>query len=451
MVYSIRLVTSISLLALAGVIGTMPPAHAVNIAAGPMVGHVTESTAVIWAMSHHEMTKEAIAVQAGKRIKGFWASDHKIHFRGLIPDSPVHVIIRTKTEGHDWETNDVFFRTAEPPEYTGTLRIAFGSCTQDSRRPYVPVFEAMAFEQPDLAIFVGDNSYFVVGEGNWRTSGPIGDWNTREQMLSRHLRTRTNPYLQRLIQTTPSYGIWDDHDYGPNNADREFENKEEALEVFKHVWANPYFGTPETPGIFSKFRRGPADIFLMDNRYYKYVKNDERPNVKPDEAEIWGEGQLNWLMDELKRSTAPIKIIANGTQIISQDGRGEGHFNEAPKEIEKLLDFLKKNKIGGVVIISGDRHFTEVLQLEQDGGPDIVEFTSSPMQQGSKIAPLERDHPTHVWAMRGNSYGLLTVNVTGKNEGSIRFEMRDANNYVPDRNGEPAVAEYSLESLMYKE
>jgi len=350
MAQTFRFFASILLMTIIGVVGIVPPASAANITAGPMVGHVTESTAIIWVRTSQRITKEAIAVQAGKRIKGFWLNNNKIEFGGLIPNSPVHVTLRTKTEGNDWETNDLFFKTAEPPEYIGTLRIAFGSCSQDSRRPYVPVFEAMAFEQPDIALFVGDNSYFVVGEGDWSTSGPIGDWNTREQMLSRHLRTRTNPYLQRLIQTTPLYGIWDDHDYGPNNSDREFENKEIALEVFQYMWANPYFGTPETPGIFSKFRRGPADIFLMDDRYYKYVKNDKHPNVKPSEAEIWGKGQLKWLMDELKRSTAPVKIIANGTQLISKGGRGEGHFNEAPVELQTLLDFLKKNKIGGVVI-----------------------------------------------------------------------------------------------------
>ena len=44
----------------------------------------------------------------------------------------------------------------------------------------------------------------------------------------------------------------------------------------------------------------------------------------------------------------------------------------------------------------------------------------------------------------------LTVDVTGENVGTVRFEMRDANNYIPDRNGQPASIEYPLSSLMYE-
>jgi alkaline phosphatase D len=418
-----------------------------------MVGHVTETTAKVWVDIEDRTNIDAVAYQQGKSVRGSYNYEwNTLGFEGLLPDAPVHVVLKTKSQNVD-ETEDLFFKTAAPPENTGTLRIAFGSCSKDSRLPYVPVWEAMAHEKADLSIFVGDNSYFIVGEGDWSTSGPVGDWNSEKQMYDRHMITRNNAYLQNLLRTTPMYGVWDDHDYGPNNADRELESKDEALNIFKKVWANPYYGTPETPGIFSKFRRGPADIFLMDDRYYKYVKTNRHPDVPDEEAEIWGEGQLEWLMNELKRSKAPVKIIANGTQIISKDGRGEGHFNEAPKEIEKLLNFLKKNKIGGVVVLSGDRHITEVLRLEQDGAPDIVEFTSSPFQQGSEVAFLDRDHPTHEWAMRGNSYGLVTIDVTGKNKGSVKFEMRDANNYVPKRNakGDRAVAEYSLESLSYED
>lgn len=429
--------------------------EASQVLAGPMVGHVTESTAIVWIRLGKVSGFEAVATQSGTQVTGELIETevrgfYHVHFRGLVPSRPVHVTIRAQDKNGEWETHDLVFTTASPPESTGTLRIAFGSCSQDSRRPFAPVYEAMAFEQPDLALFIGDNSYFVVGEGDWSTSGPIGDWTSREQMISRHMRTRTNPYLQHLLRSVPSYGIWDDHDFGPNNSDREFEGKELALEAFRAVWANPGYGTPSTPGVFSKFRRGPVDIFLMDGRYHKYVDTPEHPNVSAKDEVIWGDEQLAWLCDELKRSTAPVKVIANGTQVISKDGRGEGHFNEAPGEIERLLEFLKENKIGGVVFFTGDRHYTEVMRLRQDGAPDIIEFTSSPIQQGQAVAPLERAHDTHLWAMRGNSYGLVTISVGEEGEGFVRFEMRDANNYVPMRNGVPAMSEFSLKSLQYE-
>jgi alkaline phosphatase D len=423
-----------------------------------MVGHVTESTATVWMRVGQPSTQiRATAHQNGNSVEGtpttLGSLNHILmKFEDLLPGMPTHAQIVVGEEGErPIETHDVFFRTASPPEATGGLRIAFGSCSQDSRRPYAPVYEAMAFEQPDLAIFVGDNTYFIVGDGHWNTSGPIGDWTSAEAMLSRHMRTRTNPYLQRLLRSVPCYAVWDDHDYGPNNSDRTFELRDSALQAFRQVWANPSYGTADTQGIFSNFRRGPVEVFLMDGRYHKWVATDKHPSVSDKDAEIWGEGQLNWLLDGLSRSSAPIKVIANGTQIISKDGRGEGHFNEAPQELNKLLAFLKERKIGGVIFLSGDRHMTEVLRLEQSDGPDILEFTSSPIQQGQAFGVIERDHPTHVWAARGNSYGLLTIEVEGTRDGLIRFEMRDANNYVPKAGDRRMASEFPVSSLMYEE
>lgn len=268
-----------------------------RLTAGPMVGHVSESTATVWMrvdVSRPQIL--ATAYQNGNRVEGKRSAYRRaqyveMRFEGLLPGVATHVQVFVGEEGKfAIETHDVFFRTSPPPEATGTVRLAFGSCSQDSRRPYAPVYEAMAFEDPDLAIFVGDNSYFVVGDGHWNTSGPIGDWTSHEAMLSRHMRTRTNPYLQRLLRSVPCYAVWDDHDYGPNNSDRTFKNRDMALEVFQLVWANPGYGTAETRGIFSNFRHGPIEVFLMDGRYHKWVATGAHPSVSDEEAEIWGGG-----------------------------------------------------------------------------------------------------------------------------------------------------------------
>ena len=121
----------------------------------------------------------------------------------------------------------------------------------------------MTSEAPDVALFVGDNSYFVIGDGGpetWNTSGPSGDWSSSERMRARHLMTRTNRDLQGLLRNVPSYATWDDHDYGPDNSDRSFQNRRQALRVFKQVWANPDYGTEAVPGVFSSFRWGPAEV-----------------------------------------------------------------------------------------------------------------------------------------------------------------------------------------------
>ena len=64
--------------------------------------------------------------------------------------------------------------------------------------------------------------------------------------------------------------------------------------------------------------------------------------------------------------------------------------------------------------------------------PDLLDFTSSPIAAGQKIGPLTtRKQPTTVWKLRGDSFGLVTVDVSGRGDGTITCEVRDENNTVP--------------------
>ncbi len=425
------------------------------ILAGPMVGHVSDSTASVWLRAEdgssisaqaHQGTDPAKAAKIENLGEGFYLA----RFEGLKPETPTEATIDLERERK--VSDKVSFKTAPIPSATGMIKIAFGSCSKDAQFKRVPVFEAISDEKPDAAFFIGDNSYFIVGDqgsDTWGTTGSVGDWTSPQLMLARHMQTRTNPDLQRLIHTIPCYAVWDDHDYGSNDTDREFPLKKDSLRIFREIWANPSYGASEIPGIFSSFRFGPAEFFLMDDRYNKYTAAGSHPSVKPEEAVIWGDPQLQWLMTGLKASKAPVKFIVNGTQVLSQTKSGEGHFQEAKLEREKLFTFLKENKIGGVIFLTGDRHYSEVNRLGQQGGPDLLEFTSSPICQNEKVRPLEVKHPTQLWGVRGDSYGLATVEIEKEGKGMIRLETRDAQNHVPLVAGLRCVTNWELRKLNY--
>ncbi|MGK0187933.1 MAG: phosphodiesterase/alkaline phosphatase D-like protein [Verrucomicrobiales bacterium] len=425
------------------------------IQAGPMIGHVSPSTATIWVRVKQGSVLTGIALQDNVESRLTELTDlddgfFLVHFDDLAPATPTTVTLKVSRNGST-QRELVSFRTAPEPADTGKIRIAFGSCSKLSQYDGAPIYDCMAKEKPDVAIFAGDNSYFIVADGSanhFSTSGPRGDWNFEESMTARHLVTRVHPDVQAAFRSIPSYGIWDDHDYGPNNADRNFELKEEALRAFQQVWGNPGWGTKDTPGVFSKFRLGPVEVFLMDGRYYKYSP-DRYDDVTPKTGEIWGKAQTEWLLEGLKESTAPVKLIANGTQVLSAGMRGEGHFQEARNERQQLLDFASKNKIGGIVFISGDRHFSEAMQLSQPDGTLVVEGTSSPFQQGQSIGHLVRPHDNQLWAMVGNSYGLITVDVPEPGAGTVTFETRDESNSVPILYDEPRSTTWSLNQLNY--
>ena len=427
------------------------------IQAGPMIGHVGSTEAKVWIRtksgsvltvrtSQHEGSRNRHAVE--DLGNGFSV----LHFSRLKPATETKVTLSVERSGSDTETAEVDFRTAAAPSDTGRVRIAFGSCSKVSQFNSGPIYKAIAKERPNMALFVGDNSYFIVADGSERhfnTTGPTGDWSSLEAMTARHLTTRMHPDLQAMFRTVPCYAVWDDHDYGPDNADRTFDLREEATEAFRQMWANSGYGTDSIPGIFSSFRNGPVEIFLMDDRYHKYSPQKHK-DVTMVTGEIWGRAQTDWLLAGLKRSTAPVKIIANGTQIVTRSTAGEGHRREAQNELKRLIDHLDRHRIDGVVFLVGDRHYSELHFETREGHPPLLEFTSSPLQQAQKVEPLKnRPNPYRVWGMRGNSYGLVTVDIPELGRGTVRFEVRTEANTVPVIGNDRCASAWQLGDLQY--
>jgi hypothetical protein len=54
----------------------------------------------------------------------------------------------------------------------------------------------------------------------------------------RYVETRTKIAHFRLKRLTPTLTTWDDHDFGKNNADRRFRQKDLTKEIFEIFWAN---------------------------------------------------------------------------------------------------------------------------------------------------------------------------------------------------------------------
>jgi hypothetical protein len=89
------------------------------------------------------------------------------------------------------------------------------------------------------------------------------------------------------------------------------------------------------------------------------------------------------------------------------------------------------------------------MQHSQLDGTLVVEATSSPLQQDQAVGPFSRTHENMVWSMRGNNFGLLTIDVTGEKAGSVTFETRDESNANPVVLGTPCRTTWTLDQLNY--
>ncbi len=320
----------------------------------------TFSTDTIRTGKKDAFTAKLIAdeVMPGKRYH------YDLHINGKKVDFPYPTEFQTQALWK-WRT--------DPPDFT----IAAGSCfyvnDQPLDRPGQPygrnfeIFDHIIAKKPDAMIWIGDNVYYREP-----------DWNTRTGMLYRYTHTRSQEYLQPLFASTHNYAIWDDHDYGPNNSDRSWFQKENALTVFKLFWGNLTYGFEDLPGLTSKFQWGDVDFFLLDNRYHRSANH--RVTGEPT---VLGKKQIQWLIDGLKSSNAAFKIIVMGGQMLNSVPKHETYINLAPEEREYILDTIEREAITDVIFLTGDRHITELSRLARKDGDSFWDLTVSPLTSGS--------------------------------------------------------------------
>ncbi|MFN8397719.1 MAG: alkaline phosphatase D family protein [Bacteroidia bacterium] len=244
---------------------------------------------------------------------------------------------------------------------------------------FTEIFGAMRRYPAEFMLWLGDNVYLLNGE-----------WNSDERMYRKYIKVRTHGPTDSLLRAQPNYAVADDHDFGPDNSDGTFENKDATVACFKEFWPNPYYGTDSVKGLFSEFTYQDAHFFILDDRYEK---------IEDNFTQILGPDQMAWLKEKLLSSKATFKFIALGSQVVSEANEHETWADY--EERQELLDYIRDNRIPGVIFFSGDRHFTELCVLKQEGLYPIYDYTSSPLtsilrkQVNNKNDP-EFDHPQRV-------------------------------------------------------
>jgi len=304
------------------------------------------------------------------------------------------------------------------------ITIAFGSCfflaDADPQWPGsdygggFEIFDAIAAAKPDVRLWLGDNDYLQQP-----------DLYDPASMAARYRRQRGFPPLQNLLTATSHLAIWDDHDYGPNDSDASYVMKGETLKLFQRYWPNPSSGLPDVPGAFGLARYGDVQFFLLDDRYHR---SPDRWRDGADKT-MFGARQLEWLKQALVSAPrSAIKIIAGGGQFWLRGSRFEG-WNHFATERAAFADWLVRERIEGVIFLSGDRHFGELLKVERPGAYPLLEYTSSPLtsRPPARLDEVDRANPDIVpgTLVAKRQFGLIRVSGPA-NERRIAFEARDS-------------------------
>jgi alkaline phosphatase D len=215
--------------------------------------------------------------------------------------------------------------------------------------------------------------------------------------------------MQRLLASTAHYAILDDHDFGPNDSDGSFWNKNTTIEVFDMFWANPSVGVGNIKGAITTFSWYDADFFLLDNRYYRDA-NDLKTKYPKSEL---GKAQLEWLKNALAASKARFKFIVMGGQFLNTARHFETYSNHGfDIERQNIIDYIYNQGIKNVIFLTGDRHESEINVYNPSNGDQVLyDLTVSPFTSGPNTHALEEVNHLRIpgSVIMKRNFGIISV------------------------------------------
>jgi alkaline phosphatase D len=234
-------------------------------------------------------------------------------------------------------------------------RVCFGSCyAPQFKQPMV--WRKILALKPDAFLYLGDNVY-------------QRDENGRPELLE--LREAygllaAEPEFAALRAATPVLPVWDDHDYGMNNAGADFGPRLQTEALFKHVWAIPQDDERAKRGgvYFSRIVGPPGrrtQLIMLDMRYFNTPKT------------MLGEAQWRWLEQQFAEP-ADLRILGSPIPLLSDSERLDGWQDNAA-ERERLLELIGASD--GVVIVSGDSHVGAFYRRSETVAYPLLELTAS--------------------------------------------------------------------------
>jgi phosphodiesterase/alkaline phosphatase D-like protein len=285
------------------------------------------------------------------------------------------------------------FRTHPTPGQPASFTIAHASCMQGPGGG-VPsdhrVFDSIRARDPLMFMHLGDLHYDNIN------SASVSAY----QAGIRDAITAPRPAAM-FASMAMSY-VWDDHDFGPDNSDKNAPGRTQAAQVYRQ--AIPYYPLNDSGGIWQAWTIGRVRFIQTDLRYYRSPDTD----TDNDSKTMLGDLQKAWFKAELLAAKdGPLTCWLNSQvwQVdtfagIDSDGDHWGAFSTERAEIDQ---FRADNGITNVIDLTGDMHAL---------GIGLADFSTPPRAPKRIYAGSSLDS---IPVLRGGSGAWLT-SATGRGQ-----------------------------------
>lgn len=306
------------------------------------------------------------------------AVDHTsfLHLTDLAPGTQYEVVVNV-TETH---SQVLQFKTNPDASTKQKFSFYFGSCfllldrlfANDNSGPFRFLSETV---KPDLFLFLGDFVYADV---------PFYNTDSELKYQSLYRRSLLNPQVNKLLQTTPNYFMWDDHevanDYPYSITSNLFKINEYSFDkAFKLAWevflggGNPEPVRAGTNSTYYSFNYGDSAFFFLDTRLYR-----DRNTT------LLGAEQLSDLLAFLSAPINGFKFVLSPVGLTNDfAARTNDAWAGYLPERNAILDYIDDQNVQRVVFLTGDSHFAYANEVRGRARPagsrKIYEVSASPI------------------------------------------------------------------------
>lgn len=338
-------------------LGSFPALAAIQTD-GPVVGGVTDSEAKLFARTdvaavveiEYSTASDLSGALVSSSLQTDAAQDYTsiIRLQGLQPDTRYYY--RVLVDGVAQQSSPYPTFTSFPvPGTVQDFTFAVMADVDDGRKTLAPTYESIATDSPAFVLQIGDFDH--------------RDPPNLNAMRLMHREVRGTgmiagaTFRDNIGVALPLFHVWDDHDFGADDANKNFPGKADALQAFKEYYPTPDLPNPDH-GIWHSFTYGNAEFFMLDTR------SNRDPALLPNtrsksmlDGDVIANGQKAWLLDGLLNSTATWKFIITSVPFNPTVQKlGRDSWQGYPNERWQIVNHIQTNGITGVIAISADLH-----------------------------------------------------------------------------------------------
>jgi len=374
--------------------------------AGPLSGGVGGAQAHLWARADRPCALSfeyrtagtgwpgtvtaAVVVDAASDLTG------AVTVTGLASLSSYEY--RTLIDGQPVAGGEGSFRTLPVAGALAPITFASGADLWFGRDPYT-LFDAVAARQPDFLMLIGDQIY---------ADEPTTITDTAKAYGRKYRENWVEPHLAAAARQLPFFLIWDDH---------EIQDNWDAGMLGRYVPARTAYdryegGLNPAPrvegGVHYVLETGAAGFYFLDTRSYRSRNNDPDGPSKT----MLGSEQKADLKSWLSSTGRRFKFLVSSVPWNDYGTTDTDSWFGFQTERQEIFDYIRTNHLCGVVLLSGDQHWTGVFHLDIGAGRALYEMSATPIGNTNRPKTTVSSSEILFTYDASSVYSMVTVDPT---------------------------------------